>query len=178
MIFDREFGLALLKKSDKYLRVWIFITSNMKNGEYEGSRLELSTMNRVNLSTIDTILSFGEQCKKYERKVCSRGKLVIGKYEEVKKEPKQPEQESPEQLELKEKQKKLDDYIVRYFPNVSKIKKQLTWDEYQKIKKAYGMDLMKTVLTSMENYKGLSSKYNSVYLTLNNWCKSRKEKNV
>jgi len=57
---------------------------------------------------------------------------------------------------------------------VATLKKQMTFKEAERIEELYGYELAKNTLLQMENFKPLTSKYTSVTLTLNNWCKNNK----
>lgn len=60
-------------------------------------------------------------------------------------------------------------YIKENFPQVSRLKKQMTAEDCEKLlAKHTNMEIADTLL-AMENFKQLTSKYVSVYLTLNNW---------
>lgn len=61
--------------------------------------------------------------------------------------------------------------IKKEYPEISKLQKQLTQFECDKLLKLYNKDVIIHTLDLMENYKGLSKKYKSVFLTLNNWLK-------
>jgi hypothetical protein len=60
-------------------------------------------------------------------------------------------------------------YIRDNCPQVSKLKKQMTSEECDKLLSNFSNQQIADVLLRMENFKQLSSKYVSVYLTLNNW---------
>ena len=60
-------------------------------------------------------------------------------------------------------------YIKDNFPQVSKLKKQISSDECEKLLSKFSNQQIADVLMRMENFKQLPSKYVSVYLTLNNW---------
>jgi hypothetical protein len=60
-------------------------------------------------------------------------------------------------------------YIKDNFPQVSKLKKQISSDECEKLLCKFTNQQIAEVLMRMENFKQLPSKYVSVYLTLNNW---------
>jgi len=60
-------------------------------------------------------------------------------------------------------------YIKDNFPQVSKLKKQISSDECEKLLTKFTNQQIADVLMRMENFKQLPSKYVSVYLTLNNW---------
>ena len=54
-------------------------------------------------------------------------------------------------------------------PQVAKLKKQLSAEDCEKLLAKYSNTQVANVLTQMENFKQLPTKYISVYLTLNNW---------
>jgi hypothetical protein len=60
-------------------------------------------------------------------------------------------------------------YIRDNFPQVSKLKKQMTTEDCEKLLAKYTNSQIADTLLAMENFKQLNSKYVSVYLTLNNW---------
>lgn len=60
-------------------------------------------------------------------------------------------------------------YIRDNCPQVSRLKKQMTAEECDKLLAKYTNSQIADTLLAMENFKQLTSKYVSVYLTLNNW---------
>lgn len=60
-------------------------------------------------------------------------------------------------------------YIKDNCPQVSKLKKQMTAEECEKLLAKFTNSQIADTLLAMENFKQLTSKYVSVYLTLNNW---------
>jgi uncharacterized protein YdaU (DUF1376 family) len=58
-------------------------------------------------------------------------------------------------------------------PQVSKLKKQITAEECEKLLSKFNNTEIADTLVAMENFKQLNSKYVSVYLTLNNWLNRR-----
>lgn len=60
-------------------------------------------------------------------------------------------------------------YIKDNLPQVSRLKKQMTADECEKLLTKFTNSQIADTLLAMENFKQLTSKYVSVYLTLNNW---------
>lgn len=73
----------------------------------------------------------------------------------------------------KEKTKfdKFNDWMKDNTPNVLKLSSQMTEEQFNKLRAKYDFEQMSYILLQMENYKGLSKKYTSVYLTFNNWAK-------
>ena len=58
-------------------------------------------------------------------------------------------------------------------PQVSKLKKQITAEECEKLLAKFNNTEIADTLVAMENFKQLTTKYVSVYLTLNNWLNRR-----
>ncbi len=71
----------------------------------------------------------------------------------------------------------LNEWINENCPEVSKIKTQMNSKQCEKIITEFGLDRVKEKLLDMDNYKGLIKKYNSVYLTSNNWLKRDRDSN-
>lgn len=69
----------------------------------------------------------------------------------------------------------LQKYVSENLPIVSKIEKQLSVEECEKLLKDFPEKSIKEKLDAMENYKGLEKKYVSVYRTLLTWLKKDAE---
>ncbi len=54
---------------------------------------------------------------------------------------------------------------------IRKIKKQMTEEQFIKLKKKYNSQQIMQIILNLENYKDAPKKYTSVYLTVNNWLK-------
>ena len=54
---------------------------------------------------------------------------------------------------------------------VRKIKKQMTEEQFMKLKKTYNSTQIMNTILNLENYKDAAKRYTSVYLTVNNWLK-------
>ena len=54
---------------------------------------------------------------------------------------------------------------------VRKIKKQITEEQFMKLKKTYNSTQIMNTILNLENYKDATKRYTSVYLTVNNWLK-------
>jgi hypothetical protein len=87
------------------------------------------------------------------------------KEEEEEKAEKKTEEELPHNLRL---------YISKNFPNVSKLKTQLSNKECIELLNKFGNTLIDQKLKAMENSAQLTKKNLSVYLTLTNWCNKDK----
>jgi hypothetical protein len=64
------------------------------------------------------------------------------------------------------------------FDQIRKLKNQLSFDQCQKLLSSFMASEIEEVLLSMENFKDLPKKYSSVYLTVNNWLKRRKNEST
>ena len=58
------------------------------------------------------------------------------------------------------------------FDNCLSLKKQIDYNDFVKLMGKYDKDLIKDKVRAMENTPTLTKKYDSFYLTLNNWCKA------
>lgn len=56
-------------------------------------------------------------------------------------------------------------------PNVLKLKSQVSESQYAKLREKYSHKQLVDILLAMENYKELTKKYTSVYLTFLKWAK-------
>jgi len=64
--------------------------------------------------------------------------------------------------------------FVKNLKEVSRIKTQLTAENCQTLISNHGEEMVKEILLAMENTKGITNKYTSVYLTINSWALRRK----
>lgn len=96
---------------------------------------------------------------------------------------------SNQEVEVKKKERKYEKkeiilihpiqiYVHQNLPNVARLKNQLTQEQCEKLLSDYAKEVIADVLMQMENFKQLNSKYASVYLTLNNWLKRRKNEST
>ena len=69
----------------------------------------------------------------------------------------------------------LQKYVVENLPRVSKLKKQLSFENCEELIKKYPKQKIYDTLVAMENYNKLN--YVSVYLTVLNWLKKEEERN-
>lgn len=86
------------------------------------------------------------------------------------------EDESEIVLEDKDQKKKdsivlhsIQEIIKTSYPNISKMSKQLTYNEAERLLKEFGEKTLDNYFIRMENYKLLAQKNISVNLTLRNW---------
>ena len=66
---------------------------------------------------------------------------------------------------------RFNEWLKEHTPNVLKLQRQITEEEFLKFKKKYSYDQIVDILQSMENYKDAPKKYTSVYLTFLKWAK-------
>jgi DNA replication protein DnaD len=69
----------------------------------------------------------------------------------------------------------LQKWISEKLKNVSKMEQQITKEESEKLLKNYSRELVMEKLEAMDNTKGITKKYVSVYKTCNNWCRMKLE---
>jgi hypothetical protein len=69
----------------------------------------------------------------------------------------------------------LQKYVVENLPRVSKLKKQLSFENCEELIKKYPKQKIYDTFVAMENYNKLN--YVSVYLTVLNWLKKEEERN-
>jgi hypothetical protein len=77
----------------------------------------------------------------------------------------------------KQKVLPLNAHIKKKYPNVARLKDQLTEEQIETIKSKYGNDLVKDILDKMDNWKPLNKKNVSVYRTITNWAEREIERN-
>lgn len=66
---------------------------------------------------------------------------------------------------------RFNEWLKEHTPNVLKLQRQITEEEFMKLKKKYSYDQIVDILQSMDNYKDAPKKYTSVYLTFLKWAK-------
>ena len=66
---------------------------------------------------------------------------------------------------------RFNEWLKEHTPNVLKLQRQITEEEFLKLKKKYSYDQIVDILQSMDNYKDAPKKYTSVYLTFLKWAK-------
>lgn len=71
----------------------------------------------------------------------------------------------------------LQKFIKNELPEVSKLKKQLTYKECEKLLNDFTKPEIHEILLRMENYSKITKSYVSVNLTLRNWIKRDRESN-
>lgn len=76
---------------------------------------------------------------------------------------------SPEIKKLKEDFEKFNNWLDKETTFIRKIKKQMTEEQFMKLKNKYNSPQIIKTIESLENYKDAPKKYASVYLTVKNW---------
>lgn len=66
---------------------------------------------------------------------------------------------------------RFNEWLKEHTPNILKLQRQITEEEFLKLKKKYSYDQIVDILQSMDNYKDAPKKYTSVYLTFLKWAK-------
>ena len=66
---------------------------------------------------------------------------------------------------------RFNEWLKEHTPNVLKLQRQITEEEFLKLKKKYSYDQIVDILQNMDNYKDAPKKYTSVYLTFLKWAK-------
>lgn len=96
----------------------------------------------------------------------------MGKNEERRDEGRGTRDESnkvPKPLSSMSDVERIIEQVKLFCPNVAKLPKQLTAKEIENLLKNYSKNEIIHQLNQMENYRPLTKKYNSVYLTLKKW---------
>lgn len=66
--------------------------------------------------------------------------------------------------------------LKKNYPSVMSMSQPLTYEQCSKLAAdGYSSEQIRSILSQMENYKGLCSKYKSAYLTASNWLKRTKQ---
>lgn len=128
----------------------------VKQNNFGEKNIDIYTNNNIYIDNIDNIdnKGYNNQIPLFEEK-------------ERKYEKKERETEKSQNLILVTHP--LQVYIRDNCPQVSKLKKQISAEECEKLLTKFTNQQIASVLLQMENFKQLPSKYVSVYLTLNNW---------
>ena len=94
-----------------------------------------------------------------------------------KEEKEEKEEKVSKEVDIHEKTKFdiFNDWLKENYPNVSKMSSQMTESNLNTLINKYGKDKVYDIFMQMENKKGLTKLYESVYYTANNWIK-RNEK--
>ena len=149
-------------------------TQNVRSGLRRFEKLQFLTKEVTKQSdggTLITIVNW-EQYQDQDNKAPNkevtkrqqRGNKEVTTIKEIKKE----KNDKKEERNLHTLQK----FITENCPNISKLKTQLTFENSEKLIENFSLELIYDKIDNMENLKDLTKKYNSVYLTLNNWCKN------
>jgi hypothetical protein len=93
-----------------------------------------------------------------------------------KEEKEEKEKKVSKEVDIHEKTKFdiFNDWLKENYPNISKMSKQMTESNLNTLIDKYGRDNVYDIFMEMENKKGLTKLYDSVYYTANNWLKRKK----
>ena len=78
---------------------------------------------------------------------------------------------SPETKIKNEAFEKFNKWLDSETTFVRKIKKQMTDEQFMKLKKTYNSTQIMNTILNLENYKDATKRYTSVFLTVSNWLK-------
>lgn len=118
---------------------------------------------KINIDDYVTEISDKELIREIKRRVKISGKTLeefVGK--EANKLILSPREEEFERF---------NKWIDQNTPNIRKIRNQITFEEYIRLTEKYNGEQIRTILTSIGNYKDAPKKYVSVNLTLQKWMK-------
>ena len=126
-------------------------------------------------------IKYNETCEANKKNIGKRwNKKNTNLYERIPSDTKHTYNEK-ENVTEKENEKEKDIVIphslqlfVKNLKEVSRIKTQLTAENCQTLISNHGEEMVKEILLAMENTKGITNKYTSVYLTINSWALRRK----
>jgi len=93
-------------------------------------------------------------------------------------EPKKPDSDSDSDSDIiiSEQIKNLNLWLTKHAYNVLKMQDQITDDQLTELKKKYTIEVIKDYLLRMHNWKELTKKNTSAYLTLLNWANKDEKK--
>lgn len=163
------------KKTLHELIDWGFITMIQKSeNQYKANIIALSNFNKPLDKSLNKPL---DKSNANHLHITEQIKDSIDKQETIKQENKKEETLSL----FSEDFKKFVDWVNGIGDKIMKLRKPFTEKEYRAIvdeikKGSYTWDDVKNVLENMQNHKDLLKKYESAYLTFNNWVKIRKER--
>ena len=118
---------------------------------------------KINIDDYVTELSEKELIREIKRRVKISGKTL----EEFVSKEANKLLLSPREEEFE----RFNKWIDQNTPNIRKIRNQITFEEYIRLTEKYNGEQIRTILTSMGNYKDAPKKYVSVNLTLQKWMK-------
>lgn len=118
---------------------------------------------KINIDDYITEISDKELIREIKRRVRISGKTLN---EYINKEPDKLIL-SPREEEFE----RFNKWIDQNTPNIRKIRNQITFEEYIRLTGKYNGEQIRTILTSIGNYKDAPKKYVSVNLTLQKWMK-------
>jgi hypothetical protein len=189
-----------------HLFIHCLLKANFKDGSFQGIEVEkgsfitslkhLSEETNISVQTIRTCLKKLQLTKEiYVKSTSKLTKITVCKYESYQVEEVQAnkqltnnQQTTNKQLTTIEEEKEYKEekeesnhalclWIKADLKNVSKLKKQLTDKEADRLLNKYDRFAVKEILEAMDNHKDLIKKNISVNSTIQNWIRRRQDNN-
>lgn len=167
----KEFDNRLIRLSDNYYFIPKFIKYQYPNGLSNNVKAQLSVINKLKEFNL-----FDDSNQTVKQELANS--LLTVQDIDIDKDKDKDKDKQTVKIETKNDLHPLQKYVIDNFPNVSKLKTQLTKQNCIELLKNYSKETVKNVLMSMENKKDLNKKYTSVYLTCNNWCENDNSKDI
>lgn len=165
-LVDARMLVPIIHAEESYYLIRTFRSHQVLDKRYDKSYIEKGELKEL----------INNALEKYNvNTTSSRSNDDVKTAEEMEKEM-ESKKESPngdkkEPLFQKTQFEKFNHWITENTPNVLKLQKQITEEEFKKIKEKYQYNQIIEILLNMENYKELKKKYTSVYLTFLKWAK-------
>ena len=170
-----ELKSVLIETEDGFYIEWVHASIN-KRKAYSDSRRQ-NRLKKTSKTHDEHMLSYDKHMEIEKEK-----EIVIDKEEDKEEKKERKKNKILSKEKIKEVITKIDNiqehdlqkFIQAKCPNISKVAKQLSFDEAEKIWTGIDHQVLESVLSAMENKAGLSKAYTSVYLTIINWAKNQK----
>lgn len=151
-------------------------------GEIFGSMSVQKRLDERNAKSVKAKESVKKRWDKYERNTNvlptqNEGNTIKEKKGEESKREEKKEILQNDILPLSPEYVKFNNWIKENAMDILNIRDQITEAEFFKLKSQNSPEMIKDVLLSMHNTKGIEKKYKSVYLTATNWIKLRNKNN-
>ena len=158
---------------------FIEMVEKSKN-QYSSNIVALSKFDKALDKALDKAIVKKEVCSIKKRQstiqstIQSTGESICSIYKPLTKEPLTGEETKTITPEKSEKEKEFDrfnEWIDDNAKYLRKIRDQITFPEYQRIREKYNGEQIRKILTDLANYKEAPKKYVSVNLTFQKWAK-------
>ena len=158
---------------------FIVMVEKSKN-QYTANIVALSNFDKAQYKALDEAIVKNEVCsiKKSESTVQSTiqstGESISSIDKQINQEPLTGEETKTITPEKSEKEKEFDrfnEWIDDNAKYLRKIRDQIKFNEYQRIREKYNGEQIRKILTDLANYKEAPKKYVSVNLTFQKWAK-------